>query len=285
MTRQLRMGAAMGQRRSGPPAGRPGSRPGAMNGCPSDRGFVAGVLCPGGTAIGSPWFQPGAGRRRSDRLEEEVLERPALLLSVGVVLGRHETAHRHLVIVGEIWGGLAATDEPGVAQHLGRRWPPAPHLLVVDVDRLLEDVAGAQVGRAGEELQLSRTAFVEAGIDSYAHCRHGRAADVIHAYDSLQESWSRVHDRNYPLSSTRSHGLSGQRAGGSFRQGSHDPTASHGGGPAGYCPPPDRHNASAGYPVCKSFSCTQRLSSVSAVTPRRRAASSILREDRKSTRL
>src|SRR5215213_552879 len=29
---------------------------------------------------------------------------------------------------------------------------------------------------------------------------------------------------------TRTHGLSGQRAGGSFRQGSHDQTASHGGG-------------------------------------------------------
>ena len=34
------------------------------NGCPSDRGFGAGALCPGGTAIGSPRFQPGAGHSK-----------------------------------------------------------------------------------------------------------------------------------------------------------------------------------------------------------------------------
>jgi hypothetical protein len=101
--------------------------------------------------------------------------------------------------------------------------------VLVPADHLVE--------RAGEEGGGERARDVD-GVGEVVGCRAG--VDLVEEPHPLLGEGERADRFLLKRRRTRSQGLSGQRAGGSFRQGSHDPTASHGGGPAGYCPPPSR---------------------------------------------
>ena len=91
------------------------------------------------------------------------------------------------------------------------------------------------VERAGEEGGGERARDVD-GVEEVAGCRAG--VDLVEEPHSLLGEGERADRFLLKRRHTRAHGLSGQRAGRSFRQGFHDQRASHGGGPAGYCPPP-----------------------------------------------
>ncbi len=80
------------------------------------------------------------------------------------------------------------------------------------------------VERAGEEGGGERACEID-GVEEVAGCRAG--VDLVEEPHPLLGKGERA-----------THGGSRQQVGGAFRRGSHDPTASHGGGPAGYCPPP-----------------------------------------------
>ncbi len=83
------------------------------------------------------------------------------------------------------------------------------------------------VERAGEEGGGERARNVD-GVEKVAGCRAG--VDLVEEPRPLLGEGERADRFLLKRHHTRSHGLPGQRAGGSFRQGFHDPTASHGGG-------------------------------------------------------
>ena len=83
------------------------------------------------------------------------------------------------------------------------------------------------VERAGEEGGGERARDVD-GVEEVVGCRAG--VDLVEEPHPLLGEGERADRFLLKRRHTRSHGLSGQRAGGSFRQGSHDQTASHGGG-------------------------------------------------------
>src|SRR3954451_15670138 len=108
---------------------------------------------------------------------------------------------------------------------LAKRVAPPPGL--VPTDDLVE--------RAGEEGGGERARNVD-GVEEVAGCRAG--VDLVEEPHPFLGEGERADRFLLKRRHSRSHGLSGQRAGGSFRQGFHDQRASHGGGPAGYCPSP-----------------------------------------------